>query len=121
MSERRPPVWIGHIGPITVRDLDRSLPFYAALGCRPVGRFGNAAILELRGGTHLILREGVPQPGSAPFDLMVADLHAFHRELSAHALPVSPIRPGHIHASFTVRDPDGWVIPINDSHVMGPV
>jgi hypothetical protein len=25
------------------------------------------------------------------------------------------------HASFTFRDPDGWVVTVNDSHVSGVV
>ena len=50
--------------------------FYADLGMRTVLVRDQMAILELRGGTHLILRGGPVSGGRLPFDLMVDDVDA---------------------------------------------
>jgi catechol 2,3-dioxygenase-like lactoylglutathione lyase family enzyme len=119
--ERRPPVWIGH-AVLTVTDVDRSVDFWRGIGMREVERNPNVAVLELRGGTHLVLVPGTPPGDSdAPFDLMVEDLDATHAEWSARGLDPSPIERGRIHASFTVRDPNGYRVAVNSSHVVGEV
>jgi hypothetical protein len=79
-------------------------------------------VLELRGGTHLVLVPGAPpDTAEAPFDLMVEDLDATHGEWKARGLDPSPIERGRIHASFTLRDPDGYRVTVNSSHVIGEV
>jgi hypothetical protein len=98
--------------------LDESHAFMLALGLRPVGRNEDVAVLELRGGTHLVLlRTDEPLSGAAPFDLMVEDLEATHRRLAELGLSPSPIVSGRIHRSFTVRDPSGQDVEFNSSHV----
>ena len=81
------------------------------------------AILELRGGTHLILSksEEAIQPGRrAPFDLMVDDVDAVHPALRRGR------RGCHPHSSaaqstdsFWITGPSGYRIPVNSSHVEG--
>jgi hypothetical protein len=79
-------------------------------------------VLELRGGTHLVLLPGAPSAGAdAPFDLMVEDLEATHAEWERLGLDVSPIERGRIHSAFVLRDPDGTTITVNSSHVVGDV
>ena len=118
----RPAVWVGHAGALPVTDLDRSAAHWSALGMREVERNDQVVVLELRGGTHLVLYPGEPEASrEAPFDLMVEDLGAAHREWSAQGLDPSPIEQGRIHASFTLRDPDGYVVTVTDSHVVGEV
>src|SRR5689334_14606684 len=69
MSER-PPVWIGH-AVLRVADVGRSADYWTGLGLREVERNEHVAVLELRGGTHLVLVPGpVPDDPDAPFDLM---------------------------------------------------
>ena len=51
-----PPVGLGH-ATITVSDLDASHRFYTHLGLRSLDKGDGIAILELRGGTHLLLFE----------------------------------------------------------------
>jgi catechol 2,3-dioxygenase-like lactoylglutathione lyase family enzyme len=117
----RPPVWIGH-AVLRVSDIDRSAAYWTGLGMREVGRDDQVAVLELRGGTHLVILPGSPpEDGEAPFDLMVDDLDATHTEWSARGLDPSPIDRGRIHDAFTVRDPDGYVVTVNNSHVSGEV
>ena len=88
---------------------------------RQVERNDQMTILELRGGTHLLLFQSDPAPGDAPFDLMVDDLEATHAAWERLGLDVSPIDRGRIHSAFVLRDPDGNNITINSSHVVGDV
>ena len=79
-------------------------------------------MLELRGGTHVVVRqaEQPPAPGTgAPFDLMVDDVDATHRDYAEKGLSPSPIRRGRIHDSFDVAGPDGWAFTVNSSHASG--
>ena len=68
--DSRPAVWIGH-AVLTVRDVDRSADYWQGLGMREVERNEHVAVLELRGGTHLVLVPGSPpDDAETPFDLM---------------------------------------------------
>ena len=116
----RPPVWIGH-AVLTVSDLGRSTQWWTGIGMREVERNEHVVVLELRGGTHLVLVPGTPDTGDAPFDLMVDDLDATHDAWSDLGVDVSDISRGHIHNAFTATDPDGYVVTVNSSHVVGPV
>ena len=114
-------MWIGHTV-LTVRDVDRSADYWRDLGMREVERNEHVAVLELRGGTHLVLVPGAPAEGAdAPFDLMVEDVDATHAAWEARGLDLSPIERGRIHAAFTMRDPDGYRVTVNSSHVVGEV
>jgi catechol 2,3-dioxygenase-like lactoylglutathione lyase family enzyme len=117
----RPSVWIGH-AVLTVGDVDRSADYWQRLGMREVERNNHVAVLELRGGTHLVLVPGTPaDDAEVPFDLMVEDLDEAHAEWKARGLDPSPIERGRIHAAFTMRDPDGYRVTVNSSHVVGEV
>ena len=116
----RPPVWVGHVlQPVT--DVDRSADFWGGVGMREIERNPHVAVLELRGGTHLVLVPGAPNGGGAPFDLMVDDLDATRSDWDARGLSPSAIEKGGIHSTFTVSDPDGYVVTVNSSHVEGVV
>jgi catechol 2,3-dioxygenase-like lactoylglutathione lyase family enzyme len=119
--EGRPSVWIGHTV-LAVSDLERAADFWRDLGMRAIERNENVAILELRGGTHLVLVPGSPgRDTDAPFDLMVDDVEATHAAYAAAGLDPSPIEHGRIHDAFTVVDPDGYRVTVNSSHVVGEV
>jgi catechol 2,3-dioxygenase-like lactoylglutathione lyase family enzyme len=116
-------VWVGHVV-LPVGDLALATTFWSDVGMREIERNPDVSILELRGGTHLILvraDDGAPTSGEAPFDLMVEDLDATHAAWSAVGLEPGAVTRGHIHDSFTVTDPDGRVVRVNSSHVVGPV
>ena len=107
---------------LRVTDVERSAAFWRDVGMREVGRDENVAVLELRGGTHLVILAGPSEAGTeAPFDLMVDDLEATHADWANRGFEPSPIEPGRIHSVFTVRDPDGYIVTVNSSHVMGEV
>jgi catechol 2,3-dioxygenase-like lactoylglutathione lyase family enzyme len=121
VMDGRPSVWIGH-AVLPVSDVDRSADYWRDLGMREVERNEHVAVLELRGGTHLILVPGTPPKGSdTPFDLMVDDVEATHAEWEARGLDPSPIERRQFHAAFTMRDPDGYRVQVNSSHVVGEV
>lgn len=120
MPDERPAVWVGHVA-MTATDPARSHDFYLDVGMRTIFRGDDLAILELRGGTHLLLFRGDATPGPAPFDLMVDDVDATHTAWGDRGLPVSEVARGSIHDQFVVTDPDGHELTVQNSHVEGVV
>ena len=79
--DKRPVLAIGHIGPHVVDDLATATAFYTRLGCRLVAGLETLTVLEVRGGTHLVLRAGEASAGErASFDLMVDDIDAAYED-----------------------------------------
>jgi catechol 2,3-dioxygenase-like lactoylglutathione lyase family enzyme len=118
MSDERPPIAIGHVNMKTAK-FDDTLAFMVDLGMRQVAKFD---VLELRGGTHLVLQadaEGADQQVS--FDLMVDDIDAQHAALTGAGHIPTEINRGKIHSTFEVREPAGNTIKFFDSHAMGAV
>ena len=114
---QRPAVWVGHVV-MMARDVPASREFLVKLGMRPLEHADGFAILELRGGTHLVLLASEEaSPGPAPFDLMVEDLDATHVHFVEQGLEPSVIQSGEIHRSFNVVDPSGHEITFNSTHV----
>jgi hypothetical protein len=120
-TDERPSAAIGHVR-LNVTDVAGASRWLAAVGLRTIVSSGDFAVLELRGGTHLVVRqvERPPEPkAAAPFDLMFDDIEVTHRIFEEKGLSPSSIRRGRIHDSFEVTGPDGWVITINSSHASG--
>ena len=82
--DERPPIWVGHVV-LEVADPQRSAPWWESIGLRPVHTGSDVSIMELRGGTHLIMVPGEPKAGDAPFDLQVDDVDAMHATFVARA------------------------------------
>ena len=116
-TDPRPPVWVGHIT-MNTPTLKESTAAMLQVGMRPIVENENIAVLELRGGTHIVLRqdEGA-EPVDMEFDFMVEDVDATHAEYAAKGLSVSEIRRGRIHDSFTFTEPGGNRITVNSTHV----
>ena len=108
MAEAKvPPIAIGHVT-LRVSDVGLSADFYRALGLRPVLERAELAILELRGGTHLVLfrAEGKPEAGPVrAFDFMVEDVEAAHAAMGARG---SRARPS---VRITLRATSGSRLP----------
>ena len=120
-DNKRPSVWVGHVI-LRTRKWKDSEAFMRALGIRFLTREGEAAILELRGGTHLILLDDPDadpdvDPEDAGFDLMVDDLDAAHGICTSQGLSPTEIDKGRNHRSFSVAEPSGHKIKFFDSHV----
>ena len=60
-EEMPPPIAIGHVT-LSVSDVGPAADFYRALGLRPILEREELAILELRGGTHLVLFRAEGEP-----------------------------------------------------------
>ncbi|HXA20464.1 MAG TPA: VOC family protein [Thermoanaerobaculia bacterium] len=119
-QDLRPPVWIGHVVLETDR-LAETEQFMRTIGMRSVVQRPEVAVLEMRGGTHLVLTpgKGAP-PGEAPFDLMVEDLEATHLRFIELGLDPTPIGTASAnHRTFSVREPAGTVITFYSNHVSG--
>jgi catechol 2,3-dioxygenase-like lactoylglutathione lyase family enzyme len=132
-----PAAAVGHFV-MKVANLGASYQFYADLGLRQVGKFPDVAIIELRGGTHILL---FPENDEAPFTLTsshVGQRAAFSNErldlmingktrgeLEAYRaiLLKNGVRAGEIaqerffgHDYFHLTDPDGHGITVYTSH-----
>jgi hypothetical protein len=119
--DQRPPVAVGHVR-LGVSDVAAAAQWLETVGLRPIVTREDLAVLELRGGTHVVVRAAAPPPapGSvAPFDLMVDDIDASHRDYAAKGLKPTEIRRGRIHDAFELPGPDGWVFTVNSSHASG--
>ena len=120
-TDQRPPVAVGHVR-LGVADVGAAARWLETVGLRPIATMDGLAVLELRGGTHVVVRqaEQPAAPGTAaPFDLMVDDIDATHRDYAAKGLSPSSIRRGRIHDAFEVAGPDGWMFTVNSSHAGG--
>ena len=119
-TDKRPPVAVGHVR-LSVKDVGAAARWLETVGLRPIVTRDELAVLELRGGTHVVVRAAeVPPPGTiAPFDLMVDDVDATHRDYAEKGLNPTRIRRDRIHDSFEVPGPDGWTFTVNSSHASG--
>jgi catechol 2,3-dioxygenase-like lactoylglutathione lyase family enzyme len=119
----RPAVAIGHVV-LRVSDISRSAEFYRELGLRSIVERKELAILELRGGTHLLLfkARGKPRRGAIrSFDFMVDSAEKLHQDLSARGVPTSGVREDRLsgHSMFELTDPDGHVLTVLSDHTEG--
>ena len=118
-----PPIAIGHVT-LRVSHVGLAADFYRALGLRPILKREELAILELRGGTHLVLfrAKGTPKAGPVRvFDFMVEDIEAAHAAMRSAGVKGTAIDEDHIagHLWFEVTDPDGYVLRVFSSHTEG--
>ena len=117
-KDRRPPVAIGHVM-FEARDVAAAAEWFETVGLRPIAGGEDFAVLELRGGTHLVVTQGTrraKRSAEAPFDLMVDDVDAARRGFAAKGLAPSRIHRGSIHDSFDLPGPDGARFTVLSSH-----
>lgn len=116
-DDKRPPVWVGHVAMHSER-VGQTSEFMQTIGMRLVAGEDDFAVLEMRGGTHLVVTK---DPDSSlirgRFDLMVDDLDATHAHFKSLGLEPGAIERGNIHDCFEVTEPGGQVILFNSSHV----
>jgi catechol 2,3-dioxygenase-like lactoylglutathione lyase family enzyme len=116
MSDPRPDIAIGHVR-LSVSNVADSTAFFVKLGIRTIVAQDDFSVLELRGGTHLVLRIwDAPVTSPVDFDIMVDDIDAAHAKLKGYGLEVSEISRGRIHDNFEVQTPDRRALTINSSH-----
>ena len=123
-----------------VADLKSSCQFYSKLGLPPFATDDKVAIIELRGGTHLLLLEVDQLAGedvaesltgqfhkrfSEQFDLMIKgkglnELKKYRLELISRGMVAGEIPDETFfgHHLFCIKDPDGNGITIYTSHAI---
>ena len=117
-EDQRPRFGIGHVA-ITATDVDTMTDFYTAIGMRLVVNMGRMSIVELRGGTHLIIQTG--EPGIASLDLIVDDIDETRTIFEAQGASASAIQRGNPHDRFVAADPEGNTLVVNSNHAIGAV
>jgi catechol 2,3-dioxygenase-like lactoylglutathione lyase family enzyme len=122
-SNDRPPIAIGHVS-LRAVDVARAVSFYKELGMRLISQQESMAILELGGGTHLLLFQAkrAPRAGAVrSFDFMVADVAALRARLMKAGVettePVEDELSG--HQWFQVGAPDGHLLRVYSDHTEG--
>ena len=137
MDNNLPAAAFGHFV-MKVSDIDASYQFYTKLGLRPFGQFPDLAVIELRGGTHILLfnkNDELPtsltssqlgQRGAAfseRLDLMIdsksrGELELYRTTLVEKGLSVDAIAQDQLygHHYFQLADPDGNGITVYTSH-----
>jgi len=109
---------------LRVADVVRAAKFYAGLGLRPVWQGPAMAILELRGGTHLMLfKAGRAQKAGAvrSFDFMVPDVDSLRAQLKKAGVETTEPSEDAIsgHRWFQAHDPDGHRLNVYSDHTEG--
>jgi catechol 2,3-dioxygenase-like lactoylglutathione lyase family enzyme len=119
--DKRPPVAVGHVS-LPVKNVPITSAFLQELGLRQIFEKDIFAVLELRGGTHLILEKSRSRtkPGTqAPVDFMVDDVTEARSKYAKMGMKPTRIKSGTIHSSFFIPGPDGWSFKITSSHTGG--
>ena len=116
-ADPRPPVWVGHVAMYSVSVADSS-KFMQQIGMRLIASGDEFAVLEMRGGTHLVVTsDSESELIKGSFDLMVEDLDNTHKHYTELGFAPGEIERGQIHDSFELRDPGGTTITFNSTHV----
>ena len=119
MSEDgRPRIAVGHVN-LEVEDVGDAYDFFVNHGMRDIFRSDDFGVLELRGGTHLVLSraKAAIEPGrEAPFDLMVDEIDEARAEFSRAGVAATEITRGRIHDTFHIEGPSGYRFSVTSSH-----
>jgi catechol 2,3-dioxygenase-like lactoylglutathione lyase family enzyme len=137
MDDSLPAAALAHFV-MKVQNIEASHQFYVGLGLRALDTFPGLAIVELRGGTHLLLFQKDddqsrtlqnshvgqrPDFGSEKIDLMIAghkkaDLELYRTRLIDKGYSPSSIaeRALYGHYYFSIQDPDGNGVSFYTSH-----
>ena len=116
--DKRPKLAVGHVS-LEVEDVGTAYAFFARHGMRDIFRGEDFGVLELRGGTHLVLSpaKATIEPGrKAPFDLMVDDIDEARAELTGAGVTATEIARGRIHDTFHIEGPSGYRFTVTSSH-----
>ncbi len=102
--------------------MDESVRFMTDIGMRAVFEGQEVSVLELRGGTHLVIKltdsDSIAER-EARFDLMVEDLRELRERLKAlgHSPTNIEAIPSIDHEIFKVTEPGGNIITLFSGHI----
>ena len=114
----RPRLAVGHVS-LEVEDVGDAYAFFLRHGMRDIFQGEDFGVLELRGGTHLVLSraKGTIEPDrKAPFDLMVDDIDEARTEFTTNGVTATEIKRGRIHDTFHIEGPSGYRFAVTSSH-----
>ena len=114
----RPRLAVGHVS-LEVEDVGEAYAFFVRHGMRDIFKGEDFGVLELRGGTHLVLRraEATIEPSrEAPFDLMVDDIDEARSEFTSTGVTATEVERGRIHDTFHIEGPSGYRFAVTSSH-----
>ncbi|MEM7179476.1 MAG: short chain dehydrogenase [Spirochaetota bacterium] len=115
-SDMRPLAATGHLF-LQTKNAGSAAKRLVSVGVRTIMIREDFAVLELRGGTHIVVRENTEEGTSdASFDLMYDDIAIAHELYRNHGFEVTAIKEGKIHNSFYAIAPEGFRIQVLDSH-----
>jgi catechol 2,3-dioxygenase-like lactoylglutathione lyase family enzyme len=111
-------VAIGHVR-MQTHAVDDTIEFFKALGLRGIFRNEDFGVLELRGGTQLIVAKRakpIRKGTAAPFYIMVDVIEKIQKKYAKKDFEPSEITSGSIHSSFFIRAPSSHTLNITPSH-----
>lgn len=117
-GNERPRLAVGHVS-LEVANVGDAYEFFVRHGMRDIFRGEDFGVLELRGGTHLVLSraKGTIESGcKAPFDLMVDDIDEARAEFTGAGVTATEITRGRIHDTFHIDGPGGYRFAVTSSH-----
>ena len=117
-TDGRPRLAVGHVN-LQVEDVGEACAFFVRHGMRDIFTGKDFGVLELRGGTHLVLSRATEkiEPGrKAPFDLMVDDIDEARAEFTSTGVNATDITRGRIHDTFHIEGPSGYRFAVTSSH-----
>ncbi len=117
-TDQPPPGSVGHIA-LPTTDVAKTSEYLQKLGLRPIEQHDEVAVLELRGGTHLVVLKSDQTPAAgakASFDLMYEDIDEIWQQCKSLGYAPSAIEERSFHRSFTIIEPGGHELTINSSH-----
>ena len=116
MEDKRPLAATGHLF-LRAKGARAAAERLVAIGVRKIVLKDSFAVLELRGGTHIVVREAEnDELTEASFDLMYDDIDAASALFQERGFEVTEIKDGNIHRSFYATAPEQFRIQVLDSH-----
>ena len=117
-TDERPRLAVGHVS-LEVEAVGDAYEFFIRHGMRDIFKGEDFGVLELRGGTHLVVsraKEAIEPGRKAPFDLMVDDIDAARVEFTNAGVTATDITRGRIHDTFHIEGPGGYRFAVTSSH-----
>ena len=117
-TDNRPRLAVGHVK-LEVEDVGEASAFFVRHGMRHIFESEDFAVLELRGGTHLVLNRATQEVEAgrpAPFDLMVDDIDRARVEFTDAGVAATETARGRIHDTFHIEGPSGYRFAVTSSH-----
>lgn len=115
MSSSRPAAAAGHLF-LRAKPVTAVVARLEAVGVRTIVKNESFAVMELRGGTHIVVREPEGAAENPSFDLMYDNIDEARSMFEEAGFTLSETVRGRIHAQFHADAPEGFRFQVVDSH-----